>query len=567
MKMPSSLLALSLGASFVGADAPTRARTDESKQAATITWKKTVVDKLFRSEGVGVGDFNKDGKMDIFVGDCWYEAPDWKRHVIRSDKPFDPRNYSESFGCFADDFDGDGWVDVIVAPFPGKECFWYQNPGKDGGKWRERLVTTSACNETPIYVDLFKTGKKVLVMGWQPANKEEFGEMCYFTPGPDATKPWRKHSISGPSTQGKEVPGTRRFSHGLGHGDINGDGRLDVIIPQGWWEQPEKTDSSPWKFHAANLGEACADMYTLDIDGDGKNDVVSTSAHSFGLWWHQHKVVEGASPKFSRLDLAIGESLVKDPKNWKLTADEKKYIDAVNQLRANKGLAALKPSPLLGKLAREHADQAAANGDFGPQIPRPSQLAPKLGHPGKIIELNRHTDKEFFWSNFPEPNHEDRFLEAYREIGVGVAHRKARSFGVIVMGNEPSACRGNIVVWDGMVKNPVSQTHALHYVDIDGDGLKDLVSGRRFWAHGPKGDPGSAEPAFLFWLKAHKDDKGRTTFTPHLIDDDSGIGTQFIVVDINGDGIPDVVVSNKKGVFVFEQVRGGTLSAPPVRKD
>src|SRR5688572_6087059 len=81
------------------------------KNASRISWSKTVVDKVFRSEGVGVADFNKDGKIDIFVGDVWYQAPDWKMHVVRREKPWDPINYSESFCCFPEDFSGDGYPD------------------------------------------------------------------------------------------------------------------------------------------------------------------------------------------------------------------------------------------------------------------------------------------------------------------------------------------------------------------------------------------------------------------------------------------------------------------------
>jgi hypothetical protein len=40
---------------------------------------------------------------------------------------------------------------------------------------------------------------------------------------------------------------------------------------------------------------------------------------------------------------------------------------------------------------------------------------------------------------------------------------------------------------------------------------------------------------------------------PHLIDDNSGIGLSFVVQDINKDKLPDIIVSNKKGVFFFEQ--------------
>src|SRR5207248_4199507 len=105
-------------------------------------------------------------------------------------------------------------------------------------------------------------------MGVQPKGKEDQGQMAYFTPGQDPTQPWELHPISEPSAPGKEVPGTRKFSHGLGVGDVNGDGRLDVLCTGGWWEQPGKADGqAPWKFHPANLGEACADMYAFDMDG------------------------------------------------------------------------------------------------------------------------------------------------------------------------------------------------------------------------------------------------------------------------------------------------------------
>src|SRR3954453_5205107 len=95
-----------------------------------IVWRKTVLDKKFHSEGVAVADVNKDGKPDILAGDVWYEAPDWTMHEIRKvgDYGDGSKGYSQSFACFADDFNHDGWVDVIVIGFPGQPCHWYENP-------------------------------------------------------------------------------------------------------------------------------------------------------------------------------------------------------------------------------------------------------------------------------------------------------------------------------------------------------------------------------------------------------------------------------------------------------
>jgi hypothetical protein len=381
---------------------------EEGKSSSEITWKKTVIDRVFRSEGVAVADVNKDGKMDILTGEAWYEAPDWKMHEITKlgDYGDGLRGYSNSFCCWTEDINGDGWPDLIVIRYPGKPCYWYENPKGKAGPWVEHEIWHSACNETPQYVDLFKTGKRVLVMGFQPKGAKvdaHEGQMAWFAPGKDPTQPWEMHPISEPSKPGKEVPGTFMYSHGLGVGDVNGDGRPDVICTGGWWEQPAKDTGEPWTFHAANLGDACADMFAYDMDGDGKADILSSSAHKFGIWWHQQR----SGTEFIRHDL---------------------------------------------------------------------------------------------------------------------------------------------------FKDLVSETHAMHFVDINGDGLKDLVTGKRWWSHG-RAEPGSDKASMLYWFEARKDKDGMTTFHPHEIDNDSGIGTQFAVADVNGDGLLDVVTSNKKGTYLFEQVR------------
>jgi hypothetical protein len=97
-----------------------------------------------------------------------------------------------------------------------------------------------------------------------------------------------------------------------------------------------------------------------------------------------------------------------------------------------------------------------------------------------------------------------------------------------------------------------SQMHAVVLTDIDGDGLKDIVTGKRFWAHGSDLDAEPNAPAVLYWFQLVRH-HGKAEFVPHLIDNNSGVGTQVVVADINGDGLPDIVVANKKGIFVFLQ--------------
>ena len=96
-----------------------------------------------------------------------------------------------------------------------------------------------------------------------------------------------------------------------------------------------------------------------------------------------------------------------------------------------------------------------------------------------------------------------------------------------------------------------SQLHAIDLVDMDGDGLKDIVTGKRFWAHGPAGDPEPNASPVLYWFGLRRNADKTVDWVPHLIDDLSGTGTQVMARDHNGDGLPDVLVGNKHGVYVF----------------
>ena len=100
-----------------------------------------------------------------------------------------------------------------------------------------------------------------------------------------------------------------------------------------------------------------------------------------------------------------------------------------------------------------------------------------------------------------------------------------------------------------------AQLHAIDLVDMDGDGIKDIVTGKRFWAHGSAGDVEPNAPAVLYWFQLVRNQDKTVDFVPHLIDNNSGVGTQVTVGDLNGDKLPDIIVGNKKGVFVHLHAR------------
>ena len=103
------------------------------------------------------------------------------------------------------------------------------------------------------------------------------------------------------------------------------------------------------------------------------------------------------------------------------------------------------------------------------------------------------------------------------------------------------------------IDSSIAQTHALVLADINGDGLPDFVTGKRYYAHNGR-DPGEDEPPVIAWYELSRKD-GKPVWTQHVFDHDSGVGTAFEVHDMNGDGLQDVIVANKRGVFYFEQVR------------
>jgi len=276
-------------------------------------WVRIQLDERFRSEGVAAADFNNDGTPDVAAGDVWYEAPAaksadhtnskmWKLHEIRQPGEFVAgKGYSNSFANTAWDVDKDGWADQIIIGFPGDPFHWYRNPGKSDELWEEHQIWTSACNESPEFEDLNGDGVPEIVIGSQPEAQMGFVSLA------GAAKSDGKsgfHAISEPSAEPASNNnrgldnGTFKYYHGLGVGDMNGNGHRDVIIAHGWWESPGDLSSTAlWKFHPIQVktGETvgslpkAANLYADDLDSDGDADLFLSSAHAFGVWWAENK--------------------------------------------------------------------------------------------------------------------------------------------------------------------------------------------------------------------------------------------------------------------------------------
>ena len=285
------------------------------------------------SETAAVADINKDGRLDIVSGENWYEAPSWTKHRFR-ELTF-TNNYYDNFSDLPVDVDGDGYPDLVRVTWFAKKISWWKNPGRvakstrvstkgspapsaggspvpgvavgfggersSGGFWQEADIHTGFNIEFAVLADMDNDGKVNEVVAQENGTPQAWYEA--------KNGAWVAHVVSDKS-----------YGHGIGAGDVNGDKRTDILTPRGWLEAPADPRQGNWAFHAdweaINValpvaGQQAAPaaqppaqpkllelgfIHVLDVNGDGRNDVIAGAGHNYGLFWFE----QGKDGQFAR---------------------------------------------------------------------------------------------------------------------------------------------------------------------------------------------------------------------------------------------------------------------------
>lgn len=377
------------------------------KEHVSSRFRVQRVSEYYYSWGATAADFNNDGHLDIVAGPYLYYGPEFERfrEIFVAVAKSPSTEYPEINHQFAHDVNSDGWMDVISG---WSHPTVYLNPRGQSRRWRSYEPIPRIQSETTLFTDLDGDGSPELV--YASGLQFRFAK-------PVATETWTEIGIS---QEGYAIP------HGIGAGDLSGDGRIDVVGSTGWWQQPADLSlGEAWPYHPVAFGRygnraafvGGANMAVFDANGDGLNDVItSLNAHGFGLaWYEQQRDTDGT------------------------------------------------------------------------------------------ISFRRHM-----------------ISDDYSRPAVGGVR--------------------------------FSQAHAATAADIDGDGVKDYVIGKRAFAHRENlYDPDAYGPPVLYGYRTVRDAEapGGARFVPELIHNRSGVGSQIEAIDLDKDGDIDLLTSNNRGTFVF----------------
>jgi len=406
---------------YVGGTGPVRFRDVAYKdmsvkhvpvETLSANYRMMRLTPFYYSFAAATADFDRDGTTDIVSGPFIFYGPDYTRkrefYLALPTRP--GVDFSSNWLEFAGDFTNDGWPDVLLASTSG--TILYINPQGEARRWEEVRTVIPGGNsvaEVSIMSDVDGDGTLDLVY-------MAGGAIRWAKPDPANPRgPWLSTQVGENGSYS---------AHGIGAGDVNGDGRTDLLNPFGWWENPGTATTPMWTYHPQAFGRqngrggaGGAEMCVYDVNGDGLNDVVTVlQAHAFGIAWYEQR--------------------------------------------------------------RE------ANG---------------------AISFVRHMITDDF---------------------------STQNAGGVT----------------------ISQPHASTCADMDGDGIKDFVVGKRYYSHQESTtDPDTygAPVVYVFKTTRNASAPGGAEFVPELVHNASGVGSQIVALDVNGDGTNDIVTAGELGAFVF----------------